>query len=93
MQSLPNPLPPTPSPQPPPPNPARLCQGYVKIKVTDLEFSRNKKVQYQASYPVWQQVLFFHPVLLFHLLYYLFYLSSSFLWETTQNDPQGFTCR
>ena len=27
------------------------------------------------------------------LLYYLFLLSSPFLWETTQNDPQGLTCR
>ena len=26
-------------------------------------------------------------------LYYLFYLFSPFLWETTQNDPQGLTCR
>ena len=34
----------------------------------------------------------FSPVPLFHL-YYLFYLSSSFLWEMTQNDPQGLTCR
>ena len=30
---------------------------------------------------------------LFHLLYYLFCLSSPFLWETTQNDLQGLTCR
>ena len=30
---------------------------------------------------------------LFHLLYYLFYLFSPFLWEMTQNDPQGLTCR
>ena len=30
----------------------------------------------------------FFPGPLFHLLYYLFYLSSPFLWETTQNDPQ-----
>ena len=29
---------------------------------------------------------------LFHLLYYLFYLASPFLWETTQNDPQGLMC-
>ena len=35
----------------------------------------------------------FFPVPLFHLLYYLFYLFSPFLWETTQNDPQGLTCR
>ena len=35
----------------------------------------------------------FFPVLLFHLFNYLFYLFSSFLWETTQNYPQGFTCR
>ena len=35
----------------------------------------------------------FFPVPLFHLLYSLFYLSSPFLWETTQNDPQGLTCR
>ena len=35
----------------------------------------------------------FSPVPLFDLLYYLFYLylSSPFLWETTQNDPQGLT--
>ena len=26
-------------------------------------------------------------------LYSLFYLFSPFLWETTQNDPQGLTCR
>ena len=26
-------------------------------------------------------------------LYYLFYLFSPFLWETTQNDPQGLACR
>ena len=32
----------------------------------------------------------FFPVLLFHLLYHLF---SPFLWEKTQNDPQGLTCR
>ena len=31
----------------------------------------------------------FFPVPLFHLLYSLFYLFSPFLWETTQNDPQG----
>ena len=35
----------------------------------------------------------FFPVPLFHLLYYLFYLFSPFLWETTQNEPQGLTCR
>ena len=32
----------------------------------------------------------FSSIPLFHLLYYL---SSTFLWETTQNDPQGLTCR
>ena len=36
---------------------------------------------------------YFFPNRLFHLLYYLFYLLSPFLWETTQNDPQGLTCR
>ena len=36
---------------------------------------------------------YFFPNHLFHLLYYLFYLFSPFLWETTQNDPQGLTCR
>ena len=35
----------------------------------------------------------FFPNRLFHLLYCLFYLFSPFLWETTQNDPQGLTCR
>ena len=35
----------------------------------------------------------FFPVPHFHLLYSLFYLFSPFLWETTQNDPQGLTCR
>ena len=35
----------------------------------------------------------FFSVPLFHLLYYIFYLFSPFLWETTQNDPQGLTCR
>ena len=30
---------------------------------------------------------------LFNLLYYLFSLFSPSLWETTQNDPQGLTCR
>ena len=35
----------------------------------------------------------FFPVPLFHLLCSLFYLFSPFLWETTQNDPQGLTCR
>ena len=35
----------------------------------------------------------FFPVRLFHLLYSLFYLFSPFLWETTQNDPQGLACR
>ena len=34
----------------------------------------------------------FSPVPLFQLSY-LFYLSSPFLWEITQNDPQGLTCR
>ena len=34
----------------------------------------------------------FSPFPLFHL-YYPFYLSSPFLWETTQNDPQGLMCR
>ena len=33
------------------------------------------------------------PVFLFHPLYYLFYLFSPFLWEVTQNDPQGLMCR
>ena len=32
----------------------------------------------------------FFSVLLFHFLYYLFYLFSPFLWEMTQNDSQGF---
>ena len=32
----------------------------------------------------------FFPVAPFHLIYYLF---SPFLWETTQNYPQGLTCR
>ena len=35
---------------------------------------------------------FFSNVLFFHVLCYLFYLSPLFLWETTQNDPQGLTC-
>ena len=35
----------------------------------------------------------FFPVPLFHLLYSLVYLLSPFLWETTQNDPQGLTYR
>ena len=35
----------------------------------------------------------FFPVPLFHLFCDLFYLFSPFLWETTQNDPQGLTCR
>ena len=35
----------------------------------------------------------FLPVRLVHLLYSLFYLFSPFPWETTQNDPQGLTCR
>ena len=35
----------------------------------------------------------FFPVSLFHLFCYLFCLFSPFLWETTQNDPQGLTCR
>ena len=32
----------------------------------------------------------FFPIPLFNLFYYLF---SPFLWETTQNDPEGLTCR
>ena len=32
----------------------------------------------------------FFLILLFHLLFCLF---SPFLWETTQNDPQGLMCR
>ena len=35
----------------------------------------------------------FFPVPLFHLLCYLFYLFSPFLWGTTQNDPQRLTPR
>ena len=35
----------------------------------------------------------FFPVPPFHLLYSLFFLFSPFLWEMTQNDPQGLTCR
>ena len=35
----------------------------------------------------------FFPVPLFLLLYYLFNFFSPFFWETTQNDPQGLTCR
>ena len=35
----------------------------------------------------------FFPVPLFHLFCYLFCLFSPFLWEMTQNDPQGLTCR
>ena len=34
----------------------------------------------------------FFTVPLFHLFYYLFYFFSPFLWETTQNDPQGLMC-
>ena len=32
----------------------------------------------------------FFPVPVFHLLYYLLYFFSPFLWEMTQNDPQKF---
>ena len=35
----------------------------------------------------------FFPVPPFHLFCYLFCLFSPFLLETTQNDPQGLTCR
>ena len=35
----------------------------------------------------------FFPITLFHLLNYLFYLFSRPLWEMTQHDPQGLTCR
>ena len=35
----------------------------------------------------------FFPVPPFHLFCYLVCLFSPFLWETTQNDPQGLTCR
>ena len=35
----------------------------------------------------------FFPVHVFYLFYYLFYLFSPFLWETTEIDPQGLTCR
>ena len=35
----------------------------------------------------------FFPVTLSHLFCYLFCLFSPFLWETTQNDPKGLTCR
>ena len=35
----------------------------------------------------------FFPVPLFHLFNCLSYLFSPFLWETTQNDPQGLNCR
>ena len=35
----------------------------------------------------------FFPVPPFYLFCYLFCLFSPFLWETTQNDPQGLTCR
>ena len=34
----------------------------------------------------------FSPVPLFHIIYYLFCLSSPFLWERTQNDSKGLTC-
>ena len=37
--------------------------------------------------------IFLSLLSLFHLFYYLFYFSFPFLWETTQNDPQGMTCR
>ena len=35
----------------------------------------------------------FFLVPLFHLFYFLFYLFSPFLWETTQKDPQVLMCR
>ena len=35
----------------------------------------------------------FFPVPPFYLFCYLFCLFSPFLWETTQNDQQGLTCR
>ena len=35
----------------------------------------------------------FFPVPFFHIFYYLFYHFSHFFWGTTQNDPQGLTCR
>ena len=35
----------------------------------------------------------FFPVPLLRFLLYLFFLFSTFLWKTTQNDPQGMTCR
>ena len=35
---------------------------------------------------------FFFSVPLFHLFYYLVFLFSPFLWEMTQNDPQGLMC-
>ena len=35
----------------------------------------------------------FFRIPFFHLFFYLFYLFSPFLWETTQNDSHGLTCR
>ena len=32
------------------------------------------------------------PVPVLYLVYFLFYLFSPFLWEMTQNDPQGLMC-
>ena len=41
-------------------------------------------------FPHFHSCFSFFSVPLFHLFYYLF---SPFLWEKTQNDPQGLTCR
>ena len=77
------------------------CEGVMCLmtagRLTGIGLQMDK-----ASYPcrggMFLFLLFLHfhssffPVPLFYLFYYLFYLFSPFLWEMTQNDPQGLMC-
>ena len=71
----------------------QLILGYSKAKPAILVAGKGRRGMF-----LFLLFLHFHshssffPFPLCHLLYCLFYLFSPFLWEMTQNDPQGLTC-
>ena len=70
----------------------QLILAYSWARPAILVAGKGREVIYFFCFFTYSCSSFF-PVPLFHLVCYLFCLFSPFLWETTQNDPQGLTCR
>ena len=73
------------------PNPSNITQSLCNFCYVQMKTSL--KLDLFLPFLHFHSCSSFFFVPLFHLLYYFYYLFSAFLWEMTQNDPQGLTCR